>query len=529
MAMPAASHTTCLRALIVASVFAVLVADVGGRNHVCPPFFCGSFSNLSYPFRQQGDPYKCGVQSYELVCTDTNATIHISSGTYYVVDISPTYFWVVDTNLDLQSSCPLPRWDYHDDELAPYGWVNWATFMNCSKVIMGMQPVNCLSTDRYFIYVLTWYHDTVSARNFPPSCGYLATTPLGGPGMMPPDYASYQEVVDFMRKGFALRFLKTTDIRECLAEWMREFREGPRKVPASNIGFLAFLQLTLLSGSALLLAPLAIFIFLAHKYWKTGIIDAIEKFLQMQQMLGGPLRFANTDLTAITSHFRGKLGQGGYGSVYKGVLLPGEAQVAVKMLSNSKCNGEELISEIHNWQDPPYQCGASCGDKSFSWDKLNEIALGIARGVNYLHQGWEAPEMVSRSFGIISSKFDVYSFGMLLLEMAGGRRNANPNAATSSQAQAYCPSLVYSQFTREEVGKISEDVDMHELEKKLCIVGLWCIQMKPHDRLTMSEAIEMLEAGVDGVGMPLRPFFCDEEEADSYHMSSELNAIEEDE
>jgi len=30
---------------------------------------------------------------------------------------------------------------------------------------------------------------------------------------------------------------------------------------------------------------------------------------------------------------------------------------------------------------------------------------------------------------------------------------------------------------------------MHELEKKLCVVGLWCIQMKPSDRPTMSEVI----------------------------------------
>lgn len=48
--------------------------------------------------------------------------------------------------------------------------------------------------------------------------------------------------------------------------------------------------------------------------------------------------------------------------------------------------------------------------------------------------GYIAPEMISRSFGAISSKSDVYSFGMLLLEMAGGRRNADQNAANSSRA-----------------------------------------------------------------------------------------------
>ncbi|PWS22737.1 hypothetical protein DKP78_16810, partial [Enterococcus faecium] len=88
-------------------------------------------------------------------------------------------------------------------------------------------------------------------------------------------------------------------------------------------------------------------IFLAHKYWKTRItIDAVEKFLRMQQMIG-PTRYAYTDIIAITSHFRDKLGQGSYGSVYKGVLLPGNVHIAVKMLTgSSSCNGDEFISEV---------------------------------------------------------------------------------------------------------------------------------------------------------------------------------------
>ncbi|KAG8050655.1 hypothetical protein GUJ93_ZPchr0009g148 [Zizania palustris] len=357
------------------------------------------------------------------------------------------------------------------------------------------------------------------------------------------------------------------------------------------------------------LAPLVVFTFLAHKYWKTRItIDAVEKFLRMQQMIG-PTRFAYTDLIAITAHFRDKLGQGGYGSVYKGVLLPGDIHVAVKMLSSSSnCNGEEFISEvstigrIHHVNVVrlvgfcseemrralvyEYMPGGSLdkyifsSEKSFSWDKLNEIALGIARGINYLHQGCDmqilhfdikphnilldsnfvpkvadfglaklyprdksfvpvssargtigyiAPEMISRSFGVISSKSDVYSFGMLLLEMAGGRRNADPNAANSSQA--YYPSRVYSQLTRRHTtGEISDIDDMHLLEKKLCVVGLWCIQMKSCDRPTMSEVIEMLEGGIDSLQVPPRPFFCDDEQTprvESHHLSSDLTAISE--
>ncbi|KAK1661198.1 hypothetical protein QYE76_049357 [Lolium multiflorum] len=359
------------------------------------------------------------------------------------------------------------------------------------------------------------------------------------------------------------------------------------------------------------LAPLVVLIFLGYKYWKTRItLDVVETFLRMQQMLG-PTRYAYTDIAAITSHFRDKLGQGGYGSVFKGVILPGNLHVAVKLLEgNSNCNGEDFINEvstigrIHHVNVVSlvgfcseemrralvyeYMPGGSLDkyifssdkEKSFSWDKLNEIASGIARGINYLHQGCEmqilhfdikphnilldsnfvpkvadfglaklyprdnsfvpsnalrgtigyiAPEMISRSFGVISSKSDVYSFGMLLLEMAGGRRNADPNAANSSQS--YYPSWVYDRLSEQEVVELSPVDDMHELEKKLCIIGLWCIQMKSHDRPTMSEVIEMLERDADSLQMPSRPFFCDEGHTnveDSYDLSSELTTICED-
>uniref|UniRef100_A0A8R7TQI7 Protein kinase domain-containing protein n=1 Tax=Triticum urartu TaxID=4572 RepID=A0A8R7TQI7_TRIUA len=349
-----------------------------------------------------------------------------------------------------------------------------------------------------------------------------------------------------------------------------------------------------------ILAPIVVLFYLAQKYWKTRItIDAVEKFLLMQQMLV-PTRYGYTDITAITSHFRDKLGQG--------VLFPGNAHVAIKMLEgNSNCNGEDFISEvstigsIHHvnvvrlvgfcseemrralvYEYVPHGSLDKyifSAEKTFSWDKLNEIALGIARGINYLHQGCEmqilhfdikphnilldnnfvpkvadfglaklyprdnsfvpsnalrgtvgyiAPEMISRSFGVISSKSDVYSFGMLLLEMAGGRRNADPKSANSSQA--YYPSWVYDRLTALEVSEISPVAEIHELERKLCIVGLWYIQMKSHDRPTMSEVIEMLEGAFDGLQMPSRPFFCDDEHTavpDSYPLLSELTEISE--
>ena len=62
----------------------------------------------------------------------------------------------------------------------------------------------------------------------------------------------------------------------------------------------------------------------------------------------GPLaltRYKFSDIKKFTNSFKVKLGQGGYGGVYKGELLNGHL-VAVKVLNASKGNGDEFINEV---------------------------------------------------------------------------------------------------------------------------------------------------------------------------------------
>ncbi|KAL6627552.1 hypothetical protein ACP70R_031278 [Stipagrostis hirtigluma subsp. patula] len=624
----------------------------------CPYFSCGNLQEIRYPFRMQGDPPGCGVQAYELVCSDSKAILHINTGRYFVTNISYTdsIFWVVNANLD-NSSCPIPERNQHP---YPYGIqsgdsiqlypdaIMWAAFVSCSQVIKSnVSPVACRSTTNSFVYVLTT--SSVWVGNIEPSCRYMSMIPLGSSLVTAPHNASYEDVVKFMRNGFAVRFplqearwtyrwIMNTCLNDSISYFNAQISSSSilnqiAVIVGIDLHFLRCVNdysyrsklfwaavaiisaadivkfiIVLAILSRFVFAPLAVLTFLAYKYWKTKIsVNAVEKFLQMQQALS-PKRYAYTDITAITGHFREKLGQGGYGSVYKGVL-PGDAHVAVKMLCNSLCNGDEFISEvstigsIHHvnvvrlvgfcseetrralvYEYMPHGSLDKyifSSERSFSWDKLNEIAIGIARGINYLHGGCDmqilhfdikphnilldsnftpkiadfglaklyprdnsfvplsaargtigyiAPEMISRSFGVVSCKTDVYSFGMLLLEMAGGRRNLDQHAARRSQK--YYPAWVYNQLTRQEVSEISEAVDIHEVEKKLCIIGLWCIQMKSHDRPMMSEVIEMLEAGVDALQIPPAPFFCGDEQQTSvvgacYFSSSELSAISE--
>ncbi|KZV44909.1 hypothetical protein F511_06531 [Dorcoceras hygrometricum] len=57
----------------------------------------------------------------------------------------------------------------------------------------------------------------------------------------------------------------------------------------------------------------------------------------------------------------------------------------------------------------------------------SSVTITAARGT----MGYIAPEVLSRAFGRVSNNSDVYSFGMLLLEMVGGRKSVDPSVDTS--------------------------------------------------------------------------------------------------
>ncbi|KAG5221700.1 rust resistance kinase [Salix suchowensis] len=196
--------------------------------------------------------------------------------------------------------------------------------------------------------------------------------------------------------------------------------------------------------------------------------------------------------------FKEKIGEGGFGCVYKGKLRSGN-YAAIKILGKSKANGQDFINEVatigrvHHTNVVQLVGFCAEGSKralvydfmpngslnnfifsqersvSLSWEKLLEISIGVAHGIEYLHRGCEmqilhfdikphnilldehftpkvsdfglarlcpaneslksltaaggtigymAPELFYKNIGRVSYKADVYSFGMLVLEMA---------------------------------------------------------------------------------------------------------------
>ncbi|XP_042487663.1 rust resistance kinase Lr10-like [Macadamia integrifolia] len=319
----------------------------------------------------------------------------------------------------------------------------------------------------------------------------------------------------------------------------------------------------------------------------------------------------------MTKSFKDKLGQGGFGSVYKGKLRSGNL-VAIKMLATSKGNGQDFINEvatigrIHHVNvvrligfcfegskralvydfmpngslDKYIFNQEQRGNISLSsWEKMYKIALGVAHGIEYLHRGCDmqilhfdikphnvlldedftpkisdfglaklyptndntvpltaargtigyiAPEMFYKSMGGVSYKADVYSFGMLLMEMAGRRKNVNPFANTSSQT--YFPSWIYDKLNQGEDMEMEDaSEDDKKITRKMIIIALCCIQMKPADRPSMSKVIEMLESPTELLQMPPKPFLASLErveedfriiESSSYHSSSYKSMIQ---
>ncbi|GAU40826.1 hypothetical protein TSUD_287630 [Trifolium subterraneum] len=129
------------------------------------------------------------------------------------------------------------------------------------------------------------------------------------------------------------------------------------------------------------------------------------------------------------------------------------------------------------------------------------VSLTAARGTI----GYMAPELFYRNVGTISYKADVYSFGMLLMEMANRRRNLNALAEQSSQI--YVPFWVYDQLKDGREITIENDTNQEmKLAKKMMIVALWCIQTKPGDRPPMDKVIEMLEEEDEDLQMPNKPY-----------------------
>ncbi|KAF2590741.1 hypothetical protein F2Q70_00040446 [Brassica cretica] len=131
-------------------------------------------------------------------------------------------------------------------------------------------------------------------------------------------------------------------------------------------------------------------------------------------------------------------------------------------------------------------------------NKESIISMLNARGT----AGYIAPEVFSKNFGVVSHMPDVYSYGMVVLEMIGARNIGTVEHSGSNNSSMYFPDWIYKDFEREQIMKIFGDhisEEEEKIERKMVLVGQWCIQTNPARRPAMIKVIEMLEGSLEAL------------------------------
>ncbi|KAB2619831.1 receptor-like serine/threonine-protein kinase SD1-8 [Pyrus ussuriensis x Pyrus communis] len=268
-----------------------------------------------------------------------------------------------------------------------------------------------------------------------------------------------------------------------------------------------------------------------------------------------PTIFGLRATVAATNKFTeaNKLGEGGFGPVYKGILAENQ-EVAIKRLSKKSGQGhQEFMNELKLITKLQHTnlvrlLGCCIEDEEMiliyeympyrSLDKL--LFEGIAQGVLYIHKysrlkiihrdlkasnilldGTLNPKIsgfgmakifrinqteantnrVYARYGHFSKKLDVFSFGVLL-EIVSGKKNAAFYSFEHSPTLAGWAWELWKEGRGMEV--IDESVrETCRLDEVLrCIhIGFLCVQETPTDRPTMSSVIHMLQ-GNESTSLP---------------------------
>ncbi|KAG0518621.1 hypothetical protein BDA96_09G191700 [Sorghum bicolor] len=120
--------------------------------------------------------------------------------------------------------------------------------------------------------------------------------------------------------------------------------------------------------------------------------------------------------------------------------------------------------------------------------------------------GYMSPEYALH--GIFSAKSDVFSYGVLILEIVTGRRNAYTHASGPSEDLL---TYVWKQWSRGSVQPLVEgcpDEGRRPQEMLRCIhIGLLCVQEDPHLRPSMASVVVMLNSRSITLPAPAAPAF----------------------
>ncbi|KAG8368537.1 hypothetical protein BUALT_Bualt15G0055900 [Buddleja alternifolia] len=347
----------------------------------------------------------------------------------------------------------------------------------------------------------------------------------------------------------------------------------------TDLGISVGLLIGLVIGGCVCLVGLGLFV------WKMRMRKMDDVSIDDEFERGtGPKKFSYNDLARATNKFsqQEKLGEGGFGGVYKGMLKETNSYVAVKRVSRCSRQGiKEYASEVKIISRLRHknlvQLLGWCHEKKelllvyefmpngsldfhlfkgrslLSWGVRFKIANGLASALLYLHEEWEqcvmhrdiksSNIMLDLNFNVklgdfglarlvdhekgsqttvlagtmgymapecfitgkASKEADVFSFGVVALEICCGKRSIDPKARDGEV------NLVYRVWSLYGTRKLLEAADPHlegdfnvEEIERLMIVGLWCAHPHSDLRPSIRQAIRVLNLEAALPVLPLR-------------------------
>ncbi|XP_057736107.1 rust resistance kinase Lr10-like [Arachis stenosperma] len=587
----------------------MFVVHVKAESEKCPTSFeCGKLGTIMFPFTYSKRPH-CGVLAIH-GCHDNNPNAqqvivlnNKPNGRFLVLNIDFRTITITDLALlkSLKSQSQTQRCKAFSNNLSlplmpssPLGY-SYAKFnktlFTCPSNNLTLPPgfYNYNNCSNYHIYYDGFQSLGDSPDLRPP--GPLAACSKIHFALK--DESNDTDPFSFLSDRIVLEVELSSDCRNCIRH-----RRGHCQLDSQG-NFLCVTDAGHISWIVKmglgLVATVLVLVVMATLYCTTWKKENPKQMLVVDAFLEkhGPLqirRYTYSDMKKVTNSFRDKLGQGGFGSVYKGQLQDGR-HVAVKILSELKGDGEDFINEVASmsrtshvnivallgfcfqgskralvYEFMPngslekliYEENTVIGDHQLDCQTLYNIAIGVARGLEYLHMGcntrilhfdikphnilldenfcpkisdfglakvctrkesivsifgargtagYIAPEVFSRNFGAVSHKSDVYSYGMMVLEMVGRRRNIKVEVDASSEL--YFPHWIYNRLvSNQELGLRSIRNEWeNEMVRKMTIVSLWCIQTNPSSRPSISKVVEMLEGRAELLQVPPKPFW----------------------
>ncbi|KAG4167270.1 hypothetical protein ERO13_A13G185000v2 [Gossypium hirsutum] len=323
------------------------------------------------------------------------------------------------------------------------------------------------------------------------------------------------------------------------------------------------LVIVLVTVAAMVLLIMALIYYPQHKVFKSqGLLGALKISVSLiRTKISGKRKHENGDpnlqaftfatIKAATNNFsnENKLGEGGYGPVYKGELSNGQ-EIAVKRLSRSSNQGlEEFKNEINLTAKLQHvNLVRVLGIYPFKrhmldWRKRISIIEGVTQGLLYLQEysnytiihrdikasnilldsemnpkisdfgmakffkkdeleantnrivgtyGYVPPEYVKK--GIYSTKYDVYSFGVLLLQIISGKRNSSLYGCHENLNLLEYAYELWKLGRGAEFFDASLDDSSSSCKLITCMqLALLCVQENPADRPSMVEVFTILK------------------------------------